>query len=135
MNIQLKDSENNKIYPLAYYPIGAVYMSDNPKSPAEMFGGTWLQIIDNFLYANTVSSDISQGETTHVLTVDEMPSHNHSMWIKEATSSTSRANLFDGYQTVNADKYSDMTFPSTGGGEAHENMPPYLAVYMWRRIS
>lgn len=34
------------------YPVGAIYMSVNPTSPASLFGGKWEQLRDTFLYAS-----------------------------------------------------------------------------------
>ena len=131
-NVQLKSGSEN-IYPVPYYPIGAVYTSYVNTSPASMFGGTWTQITNNFLYAYTTSSTTSKGSTTHTLTVAEMPSHTHSFDYNNSGTSSS-GNKVDCYQ--NAGTSTTTLYTSyTGGGGAHENMPPYLAVYMWRRTA
>ena len=42
------------------YPVGAIYMSVNNTSPSTLFGGTWVQLTDTFLYAsNTADTDRS----------------------------------------------------------------------------
>jgi microcystin-dependent protein len=71
--------------PLLAYPVGAIYMSVSPTSPATLFGGTWERITGRFLLAATDggSSGASQaagnigGEAAHTLTAEEMPSHTH----------------------------------------------------------
>ena len=60
------------------YPVGSVYMSFNSTSPTTLFGGEWEQIVDKFLWC-TNSSGETGGEATHTLTVDEMPSHRHTV--------------------------------------------------------
>ena len=141
--IQLKNRSGEKIYPCPYYPVGSIYLSVNNTNPGTIFGGTWEQIKDRFLLAcgNTYSNGSTGGESTHKLTVDEMPSHSHGFergasnkfehiyistngaW--NTPSSGSGYGFGAGYMTIN----------NTGGSKAHNNMPPYLAVYVWKRVS
>lgn len=62
------------------YPVGSVYSSTSPTSPATLFGGTWSQIKDRFLVGvgDSYSVKATGGENTHTLTVKEIPSHKHS---------------------------------------------------------
>lgn len=63
----------------ASHPVGSVYMSTDPTSPAQLFGGTWVEIKDRMLIgAGGDFSVLSEGgEATHTLTVDELPAHTH----------------------------------------------------------
>lgn len=115
------------------YPVGSVYVSVNSTSPETLFGGTWVQIKDKFLLSagDTYKAGATGGEDTHVLTVDEMPRHNHSIDNLNASGSTTP------YMTVQAQEKKGyggnvQTF-FTGGGQAHNNMPPYIVVYIWQR--
>lgn len=117
------------------YPVGSIYMSVNSASPATMFGGTWVQIKDKFLLSagNTYKAGATGGEATHVLTVEEMPRHNHSLDNLNASGNTTP------YMTVQAQEKKGyggnvQTF-FTGGGQAHNNMPPYIVVYIWQRTA
>ena len=117
------------------YPVGSVYMSVNATSPATMFGGTWVQLKDKFLLGagDTYKAGATGGEATHVLTVDEMPRHNHSLDNLNASGSATP------YMTVQAQEKKGyggnvQTF-FTGGGQAHNNMPPYIVVYIWQRTA
>lgn len=118
---------------LMMYPVGSVYISVNNVSPAQLFGGTWEQIEDTFLLAagNTYAAGTTGGEATHTLTVDEMPSHNHNLGVKTASvaSGSNYSRLDSSFTSASDDVIAD-----TGGGQAHNNMPPYLAVYMWKRV-
>ena len=76
------------------------------------------------------------GEKTHVLTVDEMPKHRHRVG-KFATmqgGGTWDCDKIGGAQLRDskvADGYTDYA----GTSKAHNNMPPYIAVYLWRRTA
>lgn len=112
------------------YPIGSIYISTNDVNPAKIFGGTWEQIKDTFLLAcgDNYSNGASGGEATHTLTIDEIPPHTHKVKISADTGWTGIAKS-GGNESTNEDTY------STGSGQAHNNMPPYLAVCVWKRIS
>ena len=75
--IKLKDYLAN---PLAAYPVGAYYMSSDSTSPAVLFGGTWTQITNRFIFAagSGYSVNSTGGSATKTLSKDNMPSHNHS---------------------------------------------------------
>lgn len=75
--IKLKDYLAN---PLAAYPVGSYYMSSNSTSPAVLFGGTWTQIQNRFIYAAGSGYPVNStgGSATKSLSTDNLPSHNHS---------------------------------------------------------
>lgn len=117
---------------LLAYPVGSIYMSVNNTNPGTIFGGSWTQLKDRFLLGagDTYSNGSTGGEATHTLTVNEMPSHSH----KYGYGSPKRAGDGTKWNTC-ADGGTANTSGSTGGGQAHNNMPPYLVVYMWKRTS
>lgn len=120
------------------YPVGSIYMSLAPTNPADLFGGTWERLKDRFLLAagDTYSAGATGGEATHTLTKDEMPSHNHYAAINGGTDSYGQNRTTIGSFANKTQGYSDSsTIFATGGGNAHNNMPPYLAVYMWKRTA
>lgn len=117
---------------LDVYPVGAVYISVSNISPGTLFGGTWEQIEDTFLLSagSTYTAGDTGGEATHTLTVDEIPSHTHTFRV-----STAETDWNTNAATSGGTSYAQPATSSTGGGLAHNNMPPYLVVYMWQRIS
>ena len=118
------------------YPVGSIYMSLSSTDPKTLFGGTWERLKDRFLLAagDSYSAGATGGEATHKLTKDEMPSHNHYAAINGGTDSYGQNRTTIGSFANKAQGYSDSsTIFATGGGNAHNNMPPYLAVYMWKR--
>lgn len=116
------------------YPIGSIYMSVNNVSPASFIGGVWQQIKDTFLLAagDTYTAGSTGGEATHTLTVSEMPSHKHSIPYVYGSIGGGGSWITDAGATGN---YNPNATGATGGGQAHNNMPPYLTVYMWQRTA
>lgn len=129
----------------AVYPVGSIYMSVNNTNPYELFGfGTWTQIKDVFLLGagDNYNAGETGGEAEHILTVNEMPSHSHRYgqykgnagWSGDSPQPNFMKNTGnDGYSTTDTNGY--MATLNSGGGQAHNNMPPYLVVYMWQRVS
>ena len=131
------------------YPVGAIYMSISDVSPEVLFGGTWEAIEDTFLLAcgENYEAGTTGGEAEHTLTAEEIPAHSHGLeystddgqtWsdaVIGKDGSVSGANQFGGSQNMTALTSYQARIKETGGGEPHNNMPPYLAVYMWQRTA
>lgn len=120
------------------YPVGSIYMSVNSTNPKTLFGGTWVQIKDRFLLAagTTYKAGATGGEAAHTLTESEMPSHNHAVYYPNAGAADHSApgNYPDG--PSDSTYYAIGSYTSSAGGDrAHNNMPPYLAVYVWKRTA
>jgi hypothetical protein len=137
------------------YPVGSIYMSINNVNPATLFGGEWEQIKDTFLLSagDTYKNGTTGGEATHTLTVDEMPKHRHAIYQHVngynfavvtgygdgGGSAIATGGSNGGLSNLNP--YSGETAKGlvnaehTGGSQSHNNMPPYLAVNMWKRIA
>ena len=121
------------------YPVGSIYMSVNTTNPATLFGGTWVQIKDRFLLAkgdSYTSNGATGGESNHKLTENEMPSHSHTVssgWNPNGGGIDRIQYLqLDGQYRWNG--MGDTRFlGNTGGNQAHNNMPPYLVVNIWKR--
>ncbi len=125
-------SLDNKIskYWETIYPVGSVYISVSTTSPATLFGGEWERLKDRFLLGagDTYANGSTGGEAEVTLTIDQIPAHTHETLRSMAGKSGS-----DTYIPTTSGTASPITTTSAGGGLAHENMPPYLAVYMWKR--
>ena len=119
------------------HPVGSIYQSTDATSPADLFGGTWEQIKDRFLLAagDSHAAGSTGGEETHTLTKEELPDHNHS-YDYTGQSITEGVNAIRLYKAAST-QYNAYTGKATSncGGQAHNNMPPYLAVYTWRRTA
>ena len=118
------------------HPVGSIYQSTDSTPPADLFGGTWERVKDRFLLAtgDVYAPGETGGEAQHTLTKAEMPAHTHGYDFTGQSDVTvvTAIRLYDAdgrrneYQGASA---------SAGGGAAHNNMPPYLAVYTWRRTA
>nr|WP_288977345.1 DUF859 family phage minor structural protein [uncultured Blautia sp.] len=147
------------------YPIGSIYMSVNSTSPATLFGGSWTQIKDRFLLGagSTYSAGATGGAATHKLSVSEMPSHAHDtpffnnmtnngemksdfigvfgkgVTASQALKNTGQSSTMEMWwinqtNTAEGNEWAYLT-SAKGSGSAHNNMPPYLVVYMWKRTA
>lgn len=120
------------------HPIGSIYMSLDPTDPALLFGGTWEQIQGRFLLAASDEYEAGSigGEANHKLTVNELPSHSHN-YTQFIYHNGIPSGYTDAYLTGMGRAFSIATSATTavGGSVAHNNMPPYLAVYMWKRVA
>lgn len=145
------------------YPVGSIYMSTVSTNPATLFGfGTWeampagrvLLAQGKSDWGTTYEAGSTGGEATHQLTVGEIPSHNHTGSINTAGEHTHSLNVVDderkagnyaaggasfqnGTATTNSsgNHTHTVTINSTGSGQPHNNLQPYIAVYMWKRIA
>lgn len=127
------------------YPVGAVYISAIEVDPAILFGfGTWEQIKDTFLLASgdTNSIGTTGGEAEHTLTIEEIPAHTHQLKTDlESPDFDITWPVYMEYnegwiQGPNQETEAPPTNTSrTGGGQPHNNMPPYLTVHMWKRTA
>ena len=122
------------------YPVGAIYMSVSNTSPATLFGGTWEQIQNRFLLAagSSYTAGNTGGEATHTLTANEIPAHSHAIYsgYGDIVSNVSDAYRYQTWGSSDRGwKTGNLGTNSIGGGKAHNNMPPYLVVYMWKRTA
>ena len=130
------------------YPVGSIYMSVNSTSPASMFGGTWEQIKDKFLLSagSNYSAGATGGESRHTHSLDT-PTARALLFCDPSGLyyNEFRIDTATGVRTATNYKLSgtgtsataDSAFATKLGGDVSNvsNMPPYLAVYCWKRIS
>lgn len=125
------------------YPVGSVYITFSATSPVDAVGGIWELLKDTFLYSSANATGTTGGEKTHLLTIDEMPSHQHgifhpiivpwqnyihTVWNHMQGTASGQ----DVYGEANADV---VKTTNTGNSKAHNNMPPYITVYIYRRTA
>lgn len=137
------------------YPVGSIYMSVNSTSPASLFGGTWERIKDKFL--------LSAGDSYSAGGTGGVAAHTHGLnngyaqiSIGGLTNLTYAYGLAQSWKTVSPTTFKvDRALATTnstngvysyeldtssatklgGSTDSENNMPPYLAVYVWKRTA
>lgn len=125
------------------YPVGSIYMSVNAADPSTLFSGTsWEKLQGRFLLGSnsTYKPGSTGGEATHTLTQNEMPKHTHPMYSYnpggDGTWTPDEGSYLVDSVTDNKNTWwARLAMGYAGGGAAHNNMPPYLVVNMWKRTS
>ena len=134
------------------YPVGSIYMSVNSTSPATLFGGTWQQIQDTFLLSagSTYTAGATGGEATHQLVANELPKISGSFTSRKWSTGGAGTSLQNFSGVFSDTTMSGSANPNAAGtgtsdyqkvninfgnDQAHNNMPPYLVVYMWKRTA
>lgn len=129
------------------HPVGSIYISTSSTfNPQTTWGGTWRKTADGrcLIGANaTYPLGSTGGEATHTLSNNEMPSHDHGLadWAMawKVTGEAGEVNL---NASASAEAWSNnhgyfksQTSKPSGGSQPHNNMQPYLAVYIWERTA
>lgn len=127
------------------YPVGSVYISVNAVDPSLLFGGTWERLKDRFLLGagDIYAAGETGGEAKHALAEWEMPAHTHNGIYDETVGTQNLGIEWGNY--AGTERGYGFTFNGTmqireaggdlGNAEPHNNMPPYLTVYMWKRTA
>jgi len=133
----------------AIYPIGSIYISVNNVNPSTLFGGTWEQIKDTFLLCagDTYSAGATGGATAHnhsltngyaLIGYDWYSSGNQSKIVIQSKTHNFVGNTYTHGDIGQYDSGSlNASFPAAldGTTDNASNMPPYLAVYVWKRVA
>ena len=142
------------------YPVGSIYMSAQSTSPASLFGGTWEQLKDRFLLGagGGYAAGGEGGAATVKLTTNQLPKITGHIEAGAGSSGSATSNGHGAFRSASgifttsrqcnhSYKQGNDTWTPTdtdawqvvnmsfGNNEAHDNMPPYLAVYMWKRTA
>lgn len=128
---------------LLMHPKGALFVSNDPTSPAELYGGTWERIEGKFIMgaSDTYPAGSTGGSATHRQTAKEVASHAHDIgtnvsgtlmtvpqW-KFYITSVSQVTDPNGYKCYG------MATNTTGDGEPMNILNPYYSAYIWRRVA
>ena len=126
------------------FPVGYIYMSTVSTSPASLFGGTWEAVEGKFLLSAGMgySAGDTGGESAHTLDVSEMPSHYHDIPTNSSGPDGEIVHNDWAYCVTSQSAYPIYGYGTyldgprkTGGSQPHNNMPPYLVVYVWKRTA
>ena len=135
------------------HEVGSLYLSMTDTNPFEIFGfGTWELIAkDRFLVGagGAYKAGDTGGESTHTLIAAELPKQTGTIVTHGTYSGTPIADAsgvftkqhivegkyLSGSQGTSTNSIDVIGYNNGGQGQAHNNMPPYIAVYMWRRTA
>ena len=143
------------------YPVGSIYMSMDETNPTDLFGGTWERIEDKFLLASgtTYGANTTGGSADAVLVshnhtgttgkMNQNAEHSHALGYDYAASTGAGTGMhivkFSGYNTAyyrargtestNTDHTHNFTTSTQGESGVGKNMPPYMTVYVWKRVA
>ncbi len=137
------------------YPVGSIYLSIKNINPGNLFGGTWVGWGQGRVPVGVASSgtfnysEKTGGSETHTLTTSQMPSHEghipgSSYCWGNAGEDTYFANLYsnafsqygrDRPWVLRAGNEVCLRSNYIGGGNAHNNLQPYITCYMWKRTA
>lgn len=146
------------VTPLDIYPIGSIYMSVNSVDPGTLFGGTWQRLQDTFLLAagSSYSAGSTGGQANH--------SHEYGLqyggyYSSVSLESNQNAGLLNYDNSNNISVYTGSLYAESvsqpinssnttssknvscnsyriqANSSYTSNLPPYLAVYMWKRTA
>lgn len=127
------------------YPVGEIMTTRRTGNPSTWMGfGTWERYGQGRVLVGYDEADASfnaldktGGAKTHVLTVAEMPAHNHTATLTGGVFDTNIGNgpNWSGDVFGRNASWPNVQVGSTGGGQAHNNLQPYITVFMWRRTA
>lgn len=150
LNNLVDNAEATSEFLEAIYPIGSIYMnatnSGNPGTSGYFVNGvsfgTWAKFAEGRMPIGHDAGDSdfdtaeeTGGSKTHTLTVSEIPAHKHRVNTRDSSSGQVEGTIGQGDQGKPDTGFTGTPVESVGGGEAHNNMPPYVTVYMWKRTA
>ena len=142
------------------YPVGSIYISVNNVSPQTFLGGTWVAFASGrtLVGVDTTQTEFNAvnktgGAKTHTLTVAQMPAHQGHMYDNfDESGYVDRGGDKNSYYLNSTGAYGYGQYDNRpykivsgnelvmqgytrGGNEAHNNLQPYITVYMFRRTA
>lgn len=128
--IKFRNKNNEPVYPCPYYPIGSIYMSIDATNPSTYFGGTWEQIRDRFLLGcGNKASGITGGNLGDI--IQSIGVTGTSYGGIGASPNHYSARVMSVSPAWTNDQSSMKYMPSYES----DYLPPYLTVYIWKRVS
>ncbi len=126
---------------LASHPVGSLFETTVSTNPGTLYGGTWAAWGGGRTPVGVNTADTSfntvektGGAKTHTLTVQEIPNHAHDLNAVNEGVDNPNGGYHPGW-TFNKQYTAQVMSASIGGGQAHNNLQPYITCYMWKRTT
>ena len=126
---------------LASHPVGSLFETTVSTNPGTLYGGTWAAWGGGRTPVGVNTADTSfntvektGGAKTHTLTVQEIPNHDHDLNAVNEGVDNPNGGYHPGW-TFNKQYTAQVMSASTGGGQAHNNLQPYITCYIWKRTT
>lgn len=151
-SIQLKNNENEKMYPHPYYPVGSIYLSVNDTNPSYWFGGTWELIAQGRTLVGVDTNDTDFNTVKKTGGSKYLQSHNHNLneaivwdntdnlgntWWVGIDGTMAGGNLFNSNNDGLVAQWmghGNFYSQNTGDGDSG-NLQPYFTCYIWCRTA
>ena len=136
------------------YPVGAIYLTWNDNNPGNFLGGTWVRMAEGRGlfgvgrstgqdgYNRQVGEHEEFGSWKHTLSVDEMPRHDHGVYIQNTVGNPqvdapqwTIAFPNNWKQYTSATRLLASSTSRKGGNQSFYTVPPYIGIYIWRRTA
>ena len=130
---------------LLMHPVGTPYASENPTSPAELYGGTWERIEGEFIMgaSDAYPAGSTGGSATHTQTEDEVGPHDHNLvkagnyehvGVKIVTY-TGNSNSYGLDKIADTSDYGLKISKNRETASPMDILNPYYSMYIWRRVA
>ena len=136
------------------YPVGAIYLTWNNNNPGNFLGGTWVRMaegrglfgVGRSTGRNGIAGNVGEheefGDWKHTISVDEMPRHDHGVYIQNTVGNPqvdapqwTIAFPNNWKQYTSATRLLASSTTKKGGNQSFYIMPPYIGIYVWRRTA
>ena len=124
----------------AIYPVGSIYLSILATNPRDLLGfGTWERFGQGRALVGVHDTDPdfafgrNIGTKMHTLTEAEMPRHSHNITTTSRFDDPGNTYYIES-STIDAG-FKVFRTDNSGNSQPHNNLQPYITVYMWRRVS
>lgn len=140
-SIITRETNNSEINFDTIYPIGSFYFTSSNVNPSTLFGGTWEQIKDKFIlscgdkYANGNIGGTEQHQHKLPIGLNNVSDNWYQMHWNNAFGYGTDEFTSPNYNQLNSTPYGSSMTMHQLKSEVVSNMPPYLAVYVWKRVA
>lgn len=147
-SIQLKNINNEKMYPHPYYPVGSIYLSINDTNPSKWFGGKWEQIAKGRALVGVDTNDTDFNTVKKTGGSKFLQKHYHDIrYNAPYYSGVTISNVGAGVEVLNIDSWSwtkngendkgsgSNLYTSYEGTGDSGNLQPYFTCYIWCRTA